>query len=247
MQRELRQLLEYKAARGGDYYYDMSGQGELAAGRRKRKHKKMTPMQKKMAHVRAGKKRRGGDFVDLNDLQPYQGAGHKKARAKAFRNPLETAMRDQYKDEYNDEWVRTTGPEYAAKLRKKAAVLNRALAETALGPLGQAYEDIEKANEIEMSAYLPYSNVAKKYGMKTEPVKAVWGPVANAAAYNTLVNNARNAANRANRVQIPGEQALYANEAAYLLAHADNAARHAEDIRLRNLFNANRRALYGLP
>lgn len=189
MQRELRQLLEYKAAQGGDYYYDMSGQGELAAGKRKRKHKKMTPMQKKMAHVRAGKKRRGGDFVDLDNLQPYQGAGRKKAGEKAFRNPIEKAERDILKQEYNEDWITSYGPEYAARLRKKADLITRALNQTRMNEVGRIYEDQFKRNEGLLSAYQPYTRAASKYGMKLAPI-----PVPDAAdliPYRVALGNAR--------------------------------------------------------
>lgn len=203
MQRELRALLEKKAAMGaqgflgGDYYYDMSGRGEyddgeLVAGGRRRKAKKLTPMQKKMKKVRAAKKRRGGDFVDLNDSMPYIGAGRKKATQKGFRNPLEKAERDEYKAIADRDWLVSYGPEYAAKLTRKAAIINRALARTNLAPVGRAYNAIERANMANLAAYKPYADAARRAGVKMAPVDAVWPAApANAAAYNALIEAAR--------------------------------------------------------
>lgn len=212
MQRELRELLERKAAMGshgflgGDYYYDMSGQGEyddgelVAGGRRKRgrKVKKAhlvkgsAAAKKHMAKIR--KMRRGGDFVDLDDAMPYVGAGRKKARAKAYRNPIESAVRDEYKDIANKDWLLSYGPEYAAKLTQKAAIINRALARTRLAPVGRAYNAIERANEAQLAAFRPYANAARRAGMKPAAVAPVWpAGIADAAAYNGLIANARRA------------------------------------------------------
>lgn len=231
MQRELRELLERKAAMGshgflgGDYYYDMSGQGEfddgqLVAGARRRKRrvgrKKETKAQVKarMAKVRAGKKhKKGGDFVDLDDLMPYIGAGRGKAvREKAYRNPIEKAERDLYKQEMSEDWLLTSGPEYAAKLKKKADILNRALANTRMNTVADQYNQLYQGQLAEYSGYDPYIRAAQRSGI---PIRGPALPGNPPIPYRVALGNARRG--------LRGEAAYAGADAAAILQAALDA------------------------
>jgi len=175
MQHQLRELLEDKVARGG-YYFDMGqgyDEGELVAGKRKRKapkRKKETKDQLKarMAKVRAGiPHKRGGDFVDLNDAM--YGAGKRKAQAKSYRNPIEKAMRDNYKLQHNDEWLMTHGAEYASKLKEKADAITNALTQTRTGALATAYNNAYRDAYNNFRQYAPAQKAASKAGVKFIP------------------------------------------------------------------------------
>lgn len=218
MQRELRDLLERKVAmgpgHGSGYYFDMNDDddldydlqaGELMAGGKRRKAKKMTAMQRKMAKVRAGK-RRGGDYVNLNDYSYYQGGAGKNTRRKrvakirsaaslrGFKNPLEKAQLDEYKAIKGQEWLRTVGPEYAAKLQQKAAIINRALVKTGLRPVGIAYNTAQRAAQNQLAAWEPYAKAAKRQGIQYQgPVAAPGNVYGNNQALITAAINAINA------------------------------------------------------
>lgn len=209
MQHELRELLERKVAmgpgHGSGYYFDMNDDdidydlqaGELMAGGKRRKRaKKMTPMQRKMAHVRSYKGK-GGDYIDLNNYSYYQGGVQKakgrRRRAAAprsgyARNPIEKAERELYKQEKNENWIMTQGPAYAAKLRKKADMITQALADTRMGVVGELYDQRYKNNLVNLSGYAPYMNASKKLGYK---VSALPAPPAAPNAYRIALANAR--------------------------------------------------------
>jgi len=184
MQNTLRDLLEQKIAmQGGDYYYDMSGDsyaGDLVAGGRRRKRrggrkpahmvKGSAAAKRHMAKVRRG---RGGDFVDLNDLA---GAGKRGKRIQkhyspgGYRNPIQQAERDFYKEEKNKKWLITEGPAYSAKLQRKAAMIDAALKQTGMYGVGESYNTSYNDALQSLSSYVPYANASRKMGIKTQPI-----------------------------------------------------------------------------
>ncbi len=191
MQHELRELLERKVAmgpgHGSGYYFDMNDDdidydlqaGELmAGGKRRKKAKKMTPMQRKMAHVRSYKGK-GGDYIDLNNYSYYQGGAGKNTRRKriakntGFKNPIQKAEKDYYNEQKKAEWLISSGPEYAARLQRKAAMINRALRSTGMAPVGINYNRAYREQLGRMNAWQPYAKAARKQGFKpTAPVGA---------------------------------------------------------------------------
>lgn len=130
MQRELRRLLEEKVARQGmrygqGYNLDMSDLqagsfvdlNDLAGGKRRKKRKETKEqLHRRMAKVRAAKKKRGGDFVDLND---FVGA--------AYKNPIERAMKDAIKKRKDDQFDLLEADAYAAKLYKQKELIDAAI------------------------------------------------------------------------------------------------------------------------
>lgn len=221
MQHQLRNMLERKVARGalenlgGDYYFDMNQgmggdeyldesmyAGDLVAGARKRRKPKKRATAAQLRALAKGraklkKMRKGGDFIDLNDGNLYQGGkrGQKRAaklRARrstyGFKDPLAKAELDEIKALQNQDWLRTVGPEYSARLQKKAAIINRALAKTGLGRVGKAYNDMLDANELQMSAYRPYAQAARMAGLKPAAPGIAWPAGIDDAAYRALFN-----------------------------------------------------------
>ncbi len=130
MQRELRRLLEEKVSRQGmrygqGYNLDMSDLqagsfvdlNDLAGGRRRKKRKETKEqLHRRMAKVRAAKKKRGGDFVDLND---FVGA--------AYKNPIERAMKDAIKKRKDEQFDLLEADAYAAKLYKQKKLIENAI------------------------------------------------------------------------------------------------------------------------
>lgn len=223
MQRDLRNILQRKVALGGDYYFDMNPNmggeeeymedliaGDLIAGGKRKRKKKATAAQLrslKKARAELRKMRRGGDFINLNDASLYQGAGRKKRAAKirasaserGFKNPIEKAELDYIKQQKRLDWVLTEGPQYAAKLRKKAEMIENALNTTRMGNVGNQFNTLYENQLGQYSSYAPYIAAASKIGI---PLR---GPKLPAAAdvdnaYRLGLVNARRA--------IRGEAAL---------------------------------------
>ncbi len=196
---------------GGNEYLDMAA-GNLVAGARKRRRVKRkgqpakgsAAAKRKMAKVRAA--RRGGDFYDANDfggdfydVNDYVGGAKKGRRRRAaraktgnFRNPIEQVERDLYKQQKTSQWLMTDGPEYAAKLQRKAAMINQALQRTGMRNVGVRYNDYYNNQLANLSALAPYQKAARRQGFKVAAPNVPADNNPQRAAYVEAVTAARN-------------------------------------------------------